>query len=240
MHGGDPTSPKPIGTTARLLLLVVVLLAALLLVHLTPIRDWLDDVERVRTLAAEVGGWVYPLSVLAVALLVCAGLPRLLLCGLCGMLFGFWVGLIIAQTGGLLGHYATFLFVRWAGREWVMQRWPKLSKWAQVVRQQGIVGVILARQLPLHAALINLGLGLSHVRHIHFLIGTAFGTLPEAIVATLVGAGLVRPSLAGSATDLSVAAAAFAAIWIACGYALRALRERDSAAAGFPGGSSHD
>ena len=71
--------------------------------------------------------------------------------------------------------------------------------------------------------LINLCLGLSYVTQRDFLIGTALGLLPEAIPATLIGAGLT--SRRGSPTDLALAAAAFGVIWIAGGYAFRALRQ---------------
>ena len=89
--------------------------------------------------------------------------------------------------------------------------------------------MVLARQLPLHGMLINLCLGLSHVKHRDFLTGTAAGVLPEAIPATLVGAGLVKVSLAHSAGYLVLATVCFAVIWIGCGYALHVMRHNASA-----------
>jgi uncharacterized membrane protein YdjX (TVP38/TMEM64 family) len=73
--------------------------------------------------------------------------------------------------------------------------------------------------------LINVSLGLSHVKHLHFLLGSAIGLLPEAVPATLVGAGLVKASLKDSAGYLSIAAAGVALLWIVCGYALREMRK---------------
>jgi uncharacterized membrane protein YdjX (TVP38/TMEM64 family) len=212
-------------TPLRLILLGVVLVAAVLVVHLTPISAWLADVQQVRAALAGMGVWVYPVSVLAVALLVASGVPRLLFCAAGGMVFGFWIGLLITQVGTLLGHYAVFLFVRWGGRDWALRRWPRLRKWADLMHEQGVVGVILVRQLPAHAMLINVSLALSHVKHRHFLLGTIIGLLPEAIPATLVGAGLVKTSLKDSAGYIALAAGALALIWILCGYALREMRK---------------
>ena len=223
----DSQSPAPVdraGALIRLLAIATVLVVAVLTVHLTPIRAWLADAQRVRETLAALGTWVYPVSIVGIAILVACGIPRLIFCVLSGMVFGFAWGLLIGEVGTLLGQYAVFLFIRWGGREWVLSRWPKVRKLAELMHAQGIVGVILARQLPVHSMLINVCLGLSHVKHRHYLIGTAIGLFPEAIPATLAGAGLVKTSLAHSASYLALATAVFAGIWIGCWYALRRLR----------------
>src|SRR5690349_9768689 len=114
------------GTLARFALIAAVLIAAVLVVHLTPVRAWLADAHRVRQTLSGLGIWVYPASVFGVAVLVSCGIPRLALCVLGGMFFGFFIGLLVAIAGTLLGHYAVFLFVRWGGREWVLRRSAKL------------------------------------------------------------------------------------------------------------------
>ena len=205
------------GTLARAIAIAAVLVAALLLVHLTPISAWLANVQRVRAAAAETGIWVYPLSVLAVAVLVACGVPRLVFCAVGGMIFGFWSVCCSHSSARCWGIMRCFFFVRWGGREWALHRWPKLRKWADLMHDQGVVGVILVRQLPAHAMLLNVALGLSHVKHRHFLLGTIIGVLPEALPATLVGAGLVKASLKDSAGYLALAAGALAFIWIVCG-----------------------
>lgn len=226
-HDSAVTRKKP-GALGRVLLIGGLLMAAALVVHLTPIRAWLADAERVRATLTSLGLWVYPVSTFAVAILVACGIPRLLLCAAGGAAFGFWIGLLIVQAGTLLGHYVVFLCIRWAGRDWVLRKWPKLRKWAEIIHEQGIVGVFLVRQLPGHAMLANTCLGLSHVRHHHFLVGTLIGLLPEAIPATLIGAGLVKNSLMDSAGYLALAGAAVAVIWIGCGYVLRQMKNNHS------------
>jgi uncharacterized membrane protein YdjX (TVP38/TMEM64 family) len=215
----------------RPLLLAIVIIGATAAITFSPVRGWLQDAPRIRQWLSALGMWAYPACVLAVAILVGYGVPRLLLCAIGAMAFGFWRGLLLTQAGALLGCYGIFLAVRWGGRDWVLHRWPNLRRWSDVLHDQGIIGVILIRQIPLHGTLTNLCLGLSTVRHRHFLIGTAIGLLPEAIPIALVGAGLVKASLKDSASYIAAAALAFAAIWIASGYALRALRRSRSAAA---------
>ncbi len=222
--------PTRAATLLRLLIIALVVAAAMLIVHLTPIRAFLADTQHLRESLARMGIWVYPVTVIAVAVLVPCGVPRLALCVAGGMVFGFWWALLLIQVGTLLGHYLLFLLVRWGGRDWALARWPKLRKWADLMHDQGIVGVLLLRQLPAHSLLINLSLGISRVKHRHFLIGTAIGLLPEAIPATLIGAGLVKTSLAHSAGYLILATIAFALIWIAGGYALRSTRSRQASA----------
>lgn len=228
----DPSQP-PQATKSpvrRLTLLAVVLAAALVLVYFTPVKQWVQDVERIRAALAAMGIWAYPVSVLVVALLVGCGLPRLIFCFIGGALLGLWWGLLVTQLGTLLGHYSLFLFVRWAGRDWVLRRWPKLQTTAGVIAAQGTGGVMLARQVPLPGVLINLCLGLSHVTHVQFLGGTLLGLLPEGVPATLIGAGLLEESFKSSLMYIAIAAVAFAVLWVLAVRALRRARGKIVAA----------
>jgi uncharacterized membrane protein YdjX (TVP38/TMEM64 family) len=232
------TSPTPAGAVPprasrsgilRPLIVAAVLIAAVLLIHLTPLRSTLSDVQTVRARLPQLGAWVYPLAIVVVATLLACGIPRLPIHAAGGMIFGFGVGLAVTMVGAILGHYGVFLFIRWGGRDWLLQRSVKARKWAGAMQDQGFVAVLLARQLPAHAMFINIALALSHVTHGQFLGGTAIGLLPEAIPATLIGAGLVTSSLKGSAGYFTFAAAAFAVIWIAGGVVFRAHRARQAA-----------
>jgi uncharacterized membrane protein YdjX (TVP38/TMEM64 family) len=219
----QPSSKRPL---ARVLLLITVLAAALAAVHLSPIRAWLQDTARLRQLLDGVGPWAYPLCLFASAILIGSGFPRLVLCGIASMILGFGWGLFLTQGGALLGYYAAFCFIRWGGGDWVSHKRPRLRAIADTIQDQGVVGVVLARQIPLHGTLINLCLGLSRVKHRDFLIGSAIGLLPEAIPVALVGAGIVKSSIKESAGVLGLAVIAFILLWIGSGYALRRLRNR--------------
>jgi hypothetical protein len=64
-----------------------------------------------------------------------------------------------------------------------------------------------------------------------FLIGTAIGSIPEAIPATLVGAGLMKGSFKDAAGYMAMAVVALGVIWIACNHMLRTLRGSRSGSA---------
>ncbi len=215
---------KQSGGHRRVVLLAAILVAAGVLAYFVPVKNWHQDAAQIRKIVASAGVWVYPAGIAATAILVACGVPRLVLCGIAGMTLGFWWGLAVVQVGSLLGFYGVFLFIRWGGRDWGLRHWPALRKWADLVHDHGTLGVILIRQLPIHGSLINLALGLSNVKHRHFLLGTLIGSLPEAIPTTLAGAGLVRPSIEATLSYLAVAMTALVVIWIGCGYLLRALR----------------
>jgi len=215
----------------RVVVVGLLMVGAMAGVYFSPVRPFLQDSTRVREAMTALGPWSYPAVAVAVAILVACGVPRLLFCAVGGMALGFWWGLLLTQGGAILGYYAVFAFVRWGGREWVLHRWPRLRKWSGFLEGQGVVGVALIRQLPIHGTLTNLCLGLSRVRHRHFLLGTAIGVVPEAVPVTLVGAGLMRASLRDSAGYLAVAAVAFAVIWFACRHAVRVMRRTSAGAA---------
>jgi uncharacterized membrane protein YdjX (TVP38/TMEM64 family) len=141
-----------------------------------------------------------------VFMLVAAGTPRLLFCPISGLAFGFWHGLLWTQVPTLAGCYAQFLFVRWGGRDFVVRRWPSVGRLKGAFQGRSTSLLVFAvRQVPLSGLIIDFLLGLSPVRHRHFLLGTAFGILPEAIPFTLVASGTFK--LASQNTPFYVAAA---------------------------------
>jgi uncharacterized membrane protein YdjX (TVP38/TMEM64 family) len=152
-----------------------------------------------------------------VAVLVAVGVPRLLLCPIGGMAFGFWQGLLWAQLGTMLGYYATFLFVRWSGRDFILRKWPRLNRYTRFSRKNGMISVLLIRQLPITGFYINLLLGLIPLSHADFLLGTVIGILPAAVPATLVGSGASAFSSGESKLYTLLAIAAGIALWFLAG-----------------------
>lgn len=180
------------------MVLAALLLLGVWLLYLLPYQDlphWIDDLGE---LTARLG-WYAPLGFgLATALLTGVGVPRLLMTGVAAALFGVLVGLACTLAGSLAGAYATFLLARWSGREAGLARWPKLRRFTNLLSRQGILPVLLSRQLPLSSFFINLLLGLTAVRTRDFIIGSLIGFLPEAVPAALIGAGLVQGELAAT------------------------------------------
>ena len=167
-------------------------------VYLTPLQTWLAQGQLIKEHLALFGlaaPWVFTA---AAALLTALGAPRLLLCSLGGMAFGFAWGLAWAQLGTVLGSYATFLFVRWRGRDYALSRFSRLRDFSQCLESRGLLAVVLVRQLPLSGFYNNVFLGLTPVSHGEFLLGSLLGYLPLGVTACLLGAGLIQANwLAG-------------------------------------------
>ena len=161
-------------------------------VYLTPLGDWLADGQLIKATLAQFGSAAPLVYTLATALLVAAGVPRLVLCSLGGMAFGFAWGLIWSQIGSLLGSYVIFLFIRWRGIHFTLHHFPRLRGFSERLENKGLLSVLVLRQLPLNGFYNNILLGLTPASHGDFLLGSLLGFLPLGIPACLLGAGLIQ------------------------------------------------
>ena len=112
----------------------------------------------------------------------------------------------------------------------------KRPEFHSLLEQQGALGVVLARQLPLPGLFINLGCALLPLKHLDFLIGTIFGQLPQAVPCTLIGAGLLQASLGRSIGLIGLATAVAIVTWLTVRYLLACREPRSSSASGAPAG----
>lgn len=161
-------------------------------VYFTPLKAWLAQGQLIKDQLAWFGLAAPLVFTAASALLTAIGLPRLLLCSLAGMAFGFGWGLAWAQLGTVLGSYATFLFVRWRGRDYALSHFPRLRSFSQSLESRGLLSVVLIRQLPVSGFYNSVFLGLAPVGHGDFLLGSFLGFLPLGVTACLLGAGLIQ------------------------------------------------
>jgi uncharacterized membrane protein YdjX (TVP38/TMEM64 family) len=188
------------------LIMLAVVAAAFSLVYFTPARRYFGNIQSVKGWLLSLG-WVGPVAWMGIVfVLVAAGIPRLLFCPIGGLAFGFWHGLLWTQVATLAGYYTLFLFVRWGGQDFVLRHWPRVGRLKEHFHGHSAALLVFAvRQLPISGLIINFLLGLSPIRHRHFLLGTAFGILPESIPFTLVASGMFK--LTGRNTPLYIAAA---------------------------------
>jgi uncharacterized membrane protein YdjX (TVP38/TMEM64 family) len=175
-----------------------VFLLALLIgvgIYFTPVKSWLAQGQLIKDELALFGLGAPVVFVLGSAVLTAVGVPRLLVCSLGGMIFGFAWGLLWTQIGSLLGCYATFLFIRWRGPGYTLQHFPRLRRFSQTVGQRGILSVLVIRQLPMNGFYNTVFLGLTPVSHSHFLVGSLLGFLPLGVTSCLLGAGLIQQDI---------------------------------------------
>jgi uncharacterized membrane protein YdjX (TVP38/TMEM64 family) len=207
---------------AKGILLIIVTTAGLAIVYFSPLRDLLQEAGKISAILRQTGPAAPVLSIAVIAVLVGLGCPRLLLCPVAGLAFGFWEGLAVAQIGTVLGSYGEFLFVRWGGREFVIRRHPGFKDATGFLDDSGFLPIALVRQLPVASYLISMFLALTQVRHRNYLFGTFLGTLPHAIPATIIGSSTARVPLEQSITYVSGAVGILVAMWIV--FALSARR----------------
>ena len=192
-----------------LLLLILLMAGSAYILSVVPYKDLLNQSYQIKQALAELGYSAPLIFLLATTLFTALGVPRLLFCTLAGIVFGFEWGIVISHLGTILGAYITFAFARWAGREWVQKRFPKITTLAQSSKVSGWHSVLLMRQLPITGLYNSILLGLSSVSHWHFWVGTFIGFLPLGITATLIGAGVIQADLVSLGKYLAIAACAF-------------------------------
>lgn len=190
-------------------LLLITAVACSLLIYSMPLKEVLNQSYQIKLWLAETGYAAPAVFSLVTALLTAIGMPRLLLCSLAGVVFGFTWGFVWSHFGTLLGAYGTFIFARWSGREYVQEKFPKIIALSQATQVRGWRSVLFMRQLPISGLYNDILLGLSTVSHCDFWIGSALGFLPLGVTATLVGAGAIQADISHFAQYFGIAACAF-------------------------------
>ena len=205
----------------RLLLLALAVGVLLAVVYLSPLRHYLGHMQEASERIRSFGPLAPLVLMLSVAVLVAVGFPRLLFCFIAGMALGFWPGLFWAQVGTLLGNYASFIVVRAVGRDRAERVLVKRPNLRRLIKERRVPGVVIARQLPFPGWLINLACALLPIRHVDFIVGTMVGQLPQAIPCTLIGAGVLQPSLKKGIGVIGLAVGASILAWFRLRYVLR-------------------
>ncbi|MFZ2169521.1 MAG: VTT domain-containing protein [Methylococcaceae bacterium] len=192
-----------------------------------PLKDVLKQSFQIKLWLSETGYAAPAVFILAAALLTSVGMPRLLLCTLAGMVFGFSWGFVWSHIGTVLGAYLPFIFARWSGREFVQQKFPKITALSNSTQARGWRYVLFMRQLPISGLYNDILLGLSAVSHCDFWIGTALGFLPLGVTATLIGAGALQADISHLARYLGIAACAFFILTLSLKWILAQMQRRN-------------
>ncbi|GAB3720043.1 TVP38/TMEM64 family protein [Nocardiopsis oceani] len=162
--------------------LLLVLWAVLSGLDLETVRSWTDD--------AGLGGSLVYLASYTLAVQAMVPRPALNIAG--GLFFGLALGVVLALIGGVLAALAQFVVARHVARDAVSRRLPERVRG----RLEGLAGgrallaVVQLRLIPvLPYQVVNYGFGLTGMRVMPFVLGTAIGSLPTTVALVLVGAG---------------------------------------------------
>jgi uncharacterized membrane protein YdjX (TVP38/TMEM64 family) len=127
---------------------------------------------------------------LVVALALLAPVPRSAISVLVGVVAGFWTGVAVAFTGGLLAAVAAFGLSRGLGRSAVRRLGGRrLARVDGLVSERAFLAVLTGRLLPVMPFVaVSYGAGLTGVRFVPYLLATALGLVPSTLLQVGVGA----------------------------------------------------
>jgi uncharacterized membrane protein YdjX (TVP38/TMEM64 family) len=151
---------------------------------------WID--RDIRT-----AGWVGELYYVVVfSLLTSIGAPRQMVAFLGGYAFGFALGLTLAMLATLLGCMLAFFASRFVFRRPIRQKYAnKIVKIDAFLKTQPTRKTIIIRLLPVGSNLLtNILAGAISISALRFFWGSAIGYLPQMIIFSLLGKGLLIDS----------------------------------------------
>ncbi|GIL36409.1 MULTISPECIES: TVP38/TMEM64 family protein [Phycicoccus] len=211
----------PSSTAARLRLVglvVGVLLAgglALLLLG--------GDLATVRRAVAASGAWGPVVFVVLHVVLTLVPVPKNLLAGIAGALFGLGAGSALSWVGAVASAWVTFELAGRLGADAVDGiTGARVERVRRVLRERGLLAVVIARLTPLVPfTVVNYGAGVSRVGRRDYLLGTALGVVPGTVAYVAVGA-----SAGQDATTILLAGGAGVLLLVAAGVLARRLGPR--------------
>ena len=149
-------------------------------------EGWIDDRVRGHGLAGEL------LLIAVGAVTTAVGLPKQLVAFLAGYAFGFAEGTAVALAAAVLGCICAFAYARLLGRDLVAAKFPnRIRRVDAFLRDNPMSTTLAIRLLPVGNNLAtNLVAGVSSVRPVPFVVGSAIGYLPQTMAFALAGSGV--------------------------------------------------
>lgn len=125
-------------------------------------------------------------------MLAAVGFPRQAISFLGGYAFGFIGGTLLAVLATTCGCILAFIYARVMGRSIVQRNFGKrVARFERVLADRPFVTTLLIRFLPVGSNLVtNLIAGVTHVRALPFIFGSAVGYLPQTAIFALMGSGV--------------------------------------------------
>ena len=170
--------PEKSGSRADIIkacLLVVLFSVSLAIIRFSPLGDYLDisNINLLRNRLAEFSFLAPVIFLAGGALIIVMGAPRSIVSILGGMIFGFALGMVLSLAAALGGSVVIFSLTRLLGRPLFNQKiGHKLKTIEKHIKTNGLLVVILLRQLPLACILVNVLIGLTSIRIGAFLLGS--------------------------------------------------------------------
>lgn len=171
-------------------LFILMILLCLLTVNFLPVQDYIKP-EYLAELKSQYGEHLICFTgifMLGGLVLIAAGFPRTIFCIMTGMLYNFWLGLLMGQIVALGGAYATYVLSRKLNRPFFTN---KISRYLPVVdkfsRLNPVIFMVLLRQAPIPGLATNALSGTTNIDSKSFLLGSFIGFLPQSVIFCLFG-----------------------------------------------------
>jgi len=176
--------------------LAVFVVAAILLVRQPAVRDFLT-VEHLGHLLQAAGWWAPLAFIMVYAAGVCLFIPGTLLTALGAAIFGPYRGFVYVYIAAMLGAAGGFVIGRYLGREFAASLiGDRLQKYDDAIARNGLATVLYLRLVYFPFTAMNFGMGLTKVRFLDYLWGTALGILVGTFIFTFF-IGTVKEVWAG-------------------------------------------
>lgn len=136
--------------------------------------------------------------------LVALGGPRQAVAVLYGIRYGFVEGAVFSTAITLVGALFTFYFAQYFLGQVVARKWSRrLDKSRDLVSRLGWRGILAIRLFPVGSNLItNILSGVLKMNVQHFLWGSFLGYLPQMLIFSYLGSGLVFDQRYGTLVNL--------------------------------------
>ncbi|HQG16155.1 MAG TPA: TVP38/TMEM64 family protein [Ornithinibacter sp.] len=152
------------------------------------------DLDTVQSTVESTGAWGPVVYVALHVLLTLVPVSKNLLAGVAGALFGLVGGIALSWVASMISAAVTFAIARRLGRTAVASMTgPRIDRVEEIMRQQGLLAVIVARVTPvIPFTIVNYGAGITAVTSRDFVLGTAIGILPGTVGYAALGASAGR------------------------------------------------
>jgi len=149
-------------------------------------RAWIDSEVRGKGMTGEL--LFLGMGALATAI----GVPRQAIAFLAGYAFDVAFGALFGVTATVGGCLITFFFARWFGRSLVAARFSeRIRRLDGFIHDNTLSMTVLIRLLPAGSNLVtNLAAGVTTIRALPFMLGSALGYIPQTLVFALIGSGI--------------------------------------------------
>lgn len=174
-----------------LIILILVILAGIIV----PFAIWGDqfdaelDLNGVQRWMAGYGNWAWAAGVALLVADIVLPVPSTVVMSALGLMYGWWVGGLIASAGSMLAGIVAYAACRWMGRgaaRWIAGE-EGLRRGEEIFAQRGGWLVALSRWMPVLPEAVACLAGLSNMKWRVFLPALACGSVPTGFAFAAIG-----------------------------------------------------